>query len=288
MQVLNKLQIKSIELEKKKTFKVLILECKCKKTILGLTLAEWIKFASSHLTSEIIKFDDKSNLLEFVSSYLDDSFDYTIVLLSKTPLITSETLKNIQEYAVMKDISLCKLPLGYVINNKKSSENIDSLYSQNIDEFYIVESKVQLNFALKVLQERINNFHVDNGVDLISPNSVYIEPFVDIASDVVIYPHNTLKGKTVIGKNVILKENNVIDNSKIGDNSCISGSVINNSAVASNVYISSFCEINNSLIGEDTVIEKGASINNYHVDMKSKIKPNTILGDTNDSNSGAR
>ncbi|MGN0960574.1 MAG: hypothetical protein ACI4PF_00070, partial [Christensenellales bacterium] len=185
---------------------------------------------------------------------------------------------------------ICKLPVGYVVNNKYLLENenlnIDSLYSQNLDSFYIVENKKQYNYALEILQDRINTFHIDNGVDIKKPKSVYIEPEVDIASGVIIYPGNSLKGKTIIDKDVILKENNVIENSRVGKNSCISGSVINGSVIASNVYIASFCEINNGLIGNYSSIGSGVKINNYKIEDNSKIKPNTVLGEENDSDCG--
>ena len=292
MEVLNKLQIVSKKIAKNKTFQILILDCKPAKNsfqgkILGLTLTEWIRFESRYIPCVIVPYDEKSNIIEFAKNHIDKSFDYTIVLLSKTPLIQNSTLHNIMDYVEVKECKVCKLPVGYVIDNSDSI-NIDSIYSQNIDDFYLVESKVQYNHAHNILQDRINSFHIDNGVELVSPAKTYIEPFVDIDEGVVIYPNNTLKGKTVIGKNVILKENNVINNSKIGDNSCISSSVINDSVISKNVYISAFCEINNSIIGEDSLIQKGASINNFSVDRASKLAPNSVLGDTNDSNSGIR
>jgi len=272
------------------------LDCVAKKNsyngkILGLTLAEWVKFSCNEIPTEVLKYDEKLSILEFIKVSKIRKLDYIIVLLSKTPLISNQTIRNIIEYVSVKECNLCKLPVGYVIKNdslNRDNIQIDSVYSQDVDDFYLVESKVQYNYAYRVLQDRINNFHLHNNVELISPDKTYIEPFVDIDSNVVIYPNNTLKGSTIIGKNVILKENNVIDNSKIGNNSCLSGSIVNNSVISSNVYISAFCEINSSLIGKDTLIERGVSINNYKVDDNNKIKANTILGETNDSNSRTR
>jgi len=295
MRTVQKLQIVDKKKEQKKSFKVLIVETKVHKNsfngkILGLTLTEWIRFASREYPSQVEKFDEKDNLLTVVREKINKDFDYTIVLMSKTPLITDVTIKNIVEYATFKNVKLCKLPTGYVIENKsfleQESINVDSVYSQNIEEFYIVETKSQFNYAYKVLQDRINSFHIESGVEIIAPDKTYIEPFVDISQGVIIYPNNSLKGTTTIGDSVILKENNVIDNSKIGDNSCISGSVINSSVIASNVYISAFCEIQSSIVGSDSIIDKGASINNYSIDIGSKIKANEVLGERNDNNSG--
>ena len=147
-----------------------------------------------------------------------------------------------------------------------------------MDDFYIVENKKQLDYALEVLQDRINAFHMSNGVEIIKPTNTYIEPEVDIARGTIIYPGNTIKGKTIISNDVILKENNVIDNVSIGCNSCISGSVLTNCTIESNVYISPFCEIKDSKIGKETTICGGCHINNYNVKNNQKLEPNTILG----------
>jgi ADP-glucose pyrophosphorylase len=81
----------------------------------------------------------------------------------------------------------------------------------------------------------------------------------------------------------ILKENNVINNSKIGKNACISGSVVESSIIASNVYVSSFCEIHNGLIGDFSTIGAGSKICNYKIPNNSKIRANSVLGEEDDS-----
>lgn len=296
MKTLERLQILEKKTIKRKSFQVFILESKAPKNsyngkILGLTLAEWVKFATNNIPQKIIKFDDKVSVLEVVKDYISRAFDYTIVLLGKTPLISQDTVMEIMEYCEYKDVQMCKLPVGYVINNKsflnQNNCTIDSVYSQHMEEFYIVETKAQYNHAYEVLRDRINAFHIDNGVEFVSPN-VYIEPFVDIESGVIIYPNNSLKGKTIISSGVILKENNVIEDSKVGQNSCISGSVITSSIIDSNVYVSPHCTINNSMIGSNCTIGSNSSINNYNVNSDTKLAPNSILGDTNDSSSRPR
>lgn len=296
MEVISKLHILNKLDSYKKSFQVIILDCKPNKNsyngkILGLSLTEWIKFSCGDLPIGSFKFDEKKNIIEFIKTIELNKSDYTIILLSKTPLISKQTIDNIMEYVSIKDSNLCKLPVGYVIKNNyldSDNLNIDSIYSQYIEDFYLVETKAQYNYAYSVLRDRINNFHLNNGVEIISPDKTYIEPFVDISDGVIIYPNNSLKGYSQISSNVILKENNVIDNSKIGSNSCLSGSVILNSVISSNVYISAFCEIKDSLIGKDSLISKGVSINKYKIDDNSKIPANTILGETNDSDSGIR
>lgn len=296
MAVQTKLNIKINSEKKKPNFMCLILNTKGTKNsfngkILGLTLAEWIGFSCEDMPYEVLDYDKSESILEFAKKHIDVAFDYTIILLSCTPLITNSTLKEIMEYAEFKNVNLCKLHMGYVVKNeylqKSETLNLDSVYSQNLEDFYVVENKLQYTFAFKVLQERINSFHIANGVDIVNPVTTYIEPFVDIKSGVKIFPNNTLKGKTTIASDVILKENNVIENSKIGKSSCVSNSEINNSIIAENVFVASFSSITDSIIGHDVIIENYCKINKFNINANEYIKANSILGDTNDSNSRA-
>lgn len=293
MKVEERLIILPKKKENKYKFQAIILEESCSKNsyngrILGRKLADWVAFACNDIPVKKLQYDSKTPILEFVKDYIDNSFDYTIILMSKTPLIQNSTIKSIIEYCSVKDCQLCKLPVGYVVDNiliKTQEINIDSVYTQNLDDFYVVDKKPEFVFAEDVWQERINNFHMSNGVEIVKPKSVLIEPEVDIASGVIVSSGNVIKGQTVIGKNTILKENNVIDNCTIGDDCCISGSVINDSTICSTVYISAFCEINNSKIGHDSVIGGSSKINNFTIENGTKLAANTVVGDNNDSDS---
>jgi bifunctional N-acetylglucosamine-1-phosphate-uridyltransferase/glucosamine-1-phosphate-acetyltransferase GlmU-like protein len=297
MKILERIKIIPKRKTQEPKFQVLILKTKPAKNsfngkILGRDLFDWVAFACSGMDISVVEYDGVNNIISFAKKHLNRNYDYTIILLSTTPIISSDTIQNIREYSSIKDISLCKLPVGYVAKNSyimsAIEPQIDSLYSQNLEDFFLVENKKQFSQAEDILQDRINTFHIGNGVDIRKPKSVYIEPEVDIASGVVIFPGNSLKGQTIISYNVILKENNVIENSRIGEDSCISGSVVEESVLSHNVYISSFCHIKNSLIGDNSTIESGSKIYNYNLKSRSKIKCNTILGENGDSCSGAR
>ena len=296
MKVKEKLIVLPKKKDNKYKFQAIILEEKYSKNsyngkILGRTLADWVAFACNDICVKKVQYDGSVGVLEFVKEYIDNSFDYTIVLMSKTPLIQSETINNIIEYCSVKDCELCKLTVGYVIDNiaiMTKKLTVDSLYSQNMEDFYIVEKKSDYVYAEDVWQNRINNFHMSNGVDIVKPKTVLIEPEVDIASGVVIYSGNVIKGQTSIGENSILKENNVIENCTIGADCCISGSIITNSLLQDNVYMSAFSEINQSTIGADSMIGGSSKIGNTTIKKGTKIVPNSIIGDSNDSGSRVR
>ena len=294
MKVLERIQINLKPVKKDATFGVLIFSSPFSKNsyngkLLGLTLSEWVGMACQDMDTRLVEYNGKDNVLQVASSYVNKSLDYTIILLSRTPLITGNTINQIKEFCIYKDINICKLPVGYVIKNSSLNDiantQIDSVYSQNIDDFYIVENKKQMDYALGVLHDRINSFHISNGVEIIKPSSTYIEPQVDIAKGTIIYAGNILKGNTFISENVILKENNVIDNSVIGKDCCISGSVITNCKITSGVFISAFCELIDCRIEENSIIGGGSHITNTKIKSREKIPANSVIGENNDSDS---
>lgn len=295
MKIAEKLLILPKKKENKYKFQAIILEEKPSKNsyngyILGRKLSDWVAYACNSLSVKKLQYDSKTNIVEFVKEHIDNAFDYTILLLSKTPLIQVETISNIIEYCSVKDCELCKLPVGYVVDNiaiRTKDISVDCLYSQNFDDFYIVENKSQYVYAEEVWQNRINNFHITNGVEIVKPKSVLIEPEVDIESGVTIYSGNVLKGQTIIKNGVILKENNVINNSYIDKECCISGSVITSSRLGSNVYISAFCEVDNSSIGDECMLGGSCKILNTIIKGGTKVSPNSVIGVSNDSDSGA-
>ncbi len=67
-----------------------------------------------------------------------------------------------------------------------------------------VNSRYQLALAEHVLLKRIRQRHMDAGVTISMPDTIYIEPEVEIGSDVTIGPHSVLRGQTVIGESSVI------------------------------------------------------------------------------------
>ena len=67
----------------------------------------------------------------------------------------------------------------------------------DFEETLGVNSRVELSQAERIMRERINNKHMNNGVTIIDPLNTYIDSDVEIEKDVLIYPGNVLQGKTV-------------------------------------------------------------------------------------------
>lgn len=79
-----------------------------------------------------------------------------------------------------------------------------------------VNDRAQLELITRVLRNRINTYHMLNGVTIEDSNTTYIHDNVTIGNDTVIKPNTTIKEGTVIGEDCIIgpyvyiSENSVI------------------------------------------------------------------------------
>ena len=148
--------------------------------------------------------------------------------------------------------------------------NVGAHIIEDSIEIHGINNRIQLSFSEKVMRERINKYHMLNGVTMIDPSSTYIEEGVVIGSDTIIYPGTFIEGSTTIGFNCIIRSNSRIIDSKIDDGVLIESSLIEESLVGSrtkigpnahlrpkshigkNVNIGNFVETKNSTIGDDS------------------------------------
>lgn len=84
-----------------------------------------------------------------------------------------------------------------------------------------VNSRVQLAEATQILQERINTFHMNNGVTIMDPRTTWIGPDVTIEQDVELLPMTFLFGKTSIGKGTVVGPNSRLIDTIVGSNCAI-------------------------------------------------------------------
>lgn len=148
------------------------------------------------------------------------------------------------------------------------------------DETRGVNSRAQLAEAEAILRKRINEFHMENGVTLIDPLTTYIGADVVIGNDTIIYPNNTLEGKTVLGKGVLLHPNNRIEDSVIEDEVTIASSVILSSKVGKKTTVGPFAYIRpDSVIGEKVKVGDFVEIKKSTIGNGTKISHLTYIGD---------
>lgn len=243
---------------------VFVLNNANKMKAMGRSLCDWVLKASEKYLSKIIDLNDGRNIIDVIRESLSQVATHSIVLYSSTPLLTPLTIDKIAEYIVMKDVNACKLPVGFAVKNNylKMSNDLqyDSVFAHCYDEFYNVENQMQLNKVSEILRNRIIEKHLNNGVNIVSPQTTTIDADVQICAGVDIFSHNTISGNSNIEKGVVLKENNVILNSQIKEGACIINSRIEDSKIGKNVYIKPYCVIKSSRINNNKIIESYSNI----------------------------
>lgn len=169
--------------------------------------------------------------------------------------------KNAQGEFYLTDIVEILRDEGYKIGGYKMEDPI---------EIHGINSRVQLSFAEEVIRKRINEYHMEQGVTIIDPNSTYIENQVEIGSDTIIYPGAYIEEGSQIGQDCIIRGSSRIVNSKIGNQVEIETSLIEdstvgdgtnigpnahlrpNSQIGKNVRLGNFVEVKNSQLGDGT------------------------------------
>lgn len=214
----------------------------------GKQMKDWVKDCVSHFDCSFVNLEEKDNPLEIIKPYIKDE-DYTIVLFSDTPLLTSTTVLDCLDYATTKQIDFCKFPRGFIVKsqnflNNKIEQTAEPAFI-NKEEFFVVFDSKTLSQAKLQIKNRIIEKHLKNKVIIDDINSTYIDYQVEIAPFVKIASNNVLKGETKIEEDVELKENNVIDNCIIKKGSKIFYSVLNNVEIEENSNIGPFANKSN-------------------------------------------
>lgn len=144
----------------------------------------------------------------------------------------------------------------------------------NIDEVLGVNSRIELANIEKIKQQQIRQKMMENGVTLISPESVYFNFDTKIAQDVIIYPNVFFGSEVVVESGVEIKSFCHIEGTKIQKNAKIGpfARLRPQSEIAENVHIGNFVEIKKSQIA------KNSKINHLSYIGDSEIGENTNIG----------
>ncbi|MBC2201815.1 bifunctional UDP-N-acetylglucosamine diphosphorylase/glucosamine-1-phosphate N-acetyltransferase GlmU [Listeria welshimeri] len=198
-----------------------------------------------------------------------------------------------------------------VIKILKDLDEVVAAYRmESFEESLGVNDRIALAEASKLMQRRINDNHMRNGVTLVNPENTYIDIDVKIGQDTVIEPGVMLRGNTVIGDDCVISSGSEITNSVIGERVHVRNSSIFESKVGDDVQIGpyahlrpesdihnhvkigNYVETKKAIVGEGTKLphfiymgdaEIGKNVNvgcgSIAVNYDGKNKAKTIIGD---------
>lgn len=156
---------------------------------------------------------------------------------------------------------------------RNSGERVGAYKMPDFSESLGVNDRIALAQATKIMQRRINEKHMRNGVSFIDPDTAYIDSEVKIGNDTVIEGNVVIKGNTEIGSDCLITNGSRIVDSKIGNGVTITSSTIEEAEMDDNTDIGP-----NSHLRPQAIIHKGAHIGNFVEVKKAEIGENTKVG----------
>jgi len=164
-----------------------------------------------------------------------------------------------------------------------NSQGLKAISYMTHDHYEVsgINNRYQLSQLEKKARERINRQHMLNGVSMIDPQQVYIDPDVIIESDCLIEPMTIIKGKTMIGKSCVIGPMTQIENCVIGENTLIERSHLCQVTVKNGVKIGPFARLReNTVLEDDTKIGDFVETKKTVVGKGSKVQHLSYLGDS--------
>ena len=255
---------------------------------------------------EIIQSHESSkNDLTLVTTLFDNPTGYGRVLRDdKDKLIgIIEELSATESQKAIKEVNTGI----YAVNNKILFETIDKIEKDPIkEEYYLtdiisllvgkvkmgtytiqdnsivmgVNDLVAIAEAEKYFRNKINRFHMFNGISMINPDTITIGHEVEIGEGVVIYPNTTITGKSKIEENAIIGPNTELHNAQIKKEVHVRHSLIYDSIVEDRTTIGPFAHLrNNAHIGPDNRIGNFVEVKSSKTGKDTKAAHLAYIGD---------
>jgi bifunctional N-acetylglucosamine-1-phosphate-uridyltransferase/glucosamine-1-phosphate-acetyltransferase GlmU-like protein len=211
------------------------------KDICGRTVLDWVKYNVSPWPHKFVDTTIDNDIVTILRDNIADA-KYTVVTYADMPLFSKESIEQAAEYIKAKNIPALALPRGWVLDTEfvrsRDDFNAEHFANVNPDDYAVAFNDIQVAKIRPLMQERINNNHIKNGVDIMSPLNTYIDCNVKI------------------GKNTAVLPGTYISNSTVGEDCQIGpyAHIRPESQIGNGCKIGNFVEIKRSVIGDKTKV----------------------------------
>ena len=151
---------------------------------------------------------------------------------------------------------------------------------KTLSEFKRVNSYGVLASAIDKKRRIINGLHMEAGVRMIDPSSVYIDVDVEIGEGSVIYPSVILEGNCKIGKHTVIGPSSHLTNTLVGDGCTVRQSVAENVKIGDGTTVGPFAYLRaETEIGDNCRIGNFVEIKNSKLGSGVKMAHLAYVGD---------
>lgn len=147
---------------------------------------------------------------------------------------------------------------------REAGQRVASVESRDTGELLGVNSRAQLAEVEKVLLQRLRADWMNRGVRMIQPETIYLEPSVELAPDVTLWPGVILRGQTRLGEGVEVGPYAVLNDTVVE-----AGGKIKSHTVCDEAYVSSGADAGPfARLRPKAHLEEGAHVGNF-VELKN-------------------
>lgn len=162
----------------------------------------------------------------------------------------------------------------------KNNYRICTQVAQDSCEAHGVNSRIQLSKATKIMQERINAYHLSQGVSMLDPSQVWIEPQVTLEQDSYLLPQTHLRGLTYVGEDCVIGPQTTLEDSYVSYGCTIRESCVEKAYLEPEVHCGP-----RAYLRAKTYMEQGSKagscveIKNSRIGKGSKVPHLSYIGD---------
>jgi len=147
-------------------------------------------------------------------------------------------------------------------------------------ELISVRTRLDFANAFACMQERINEFHMSQGVTLLAPGAIYIDADVVIGQDTVIYPGCHLQKGSKVGARCTLLPNCRLNAAELSDDVTVENSVLLQCKVGTGTTVGPFAYLRpDTVIGSHCRIGDFVEVKNSTIGDETKVSHLTYVGD---------
>jgi bifunctional UDP-N-acetylglucosamine pyrophosphorylase/glucosamine-1-phosphate N-acetyltransferase len=144
-----------------------------------------------------------------------------------------------------------------------------------------INDRSQLAAAEWSLRVRLNERHMEAGVTMRDPSTVYLDWTVELAPDVTLEPNVILRGATRVGEGSVIGPGSHLVDSTIGKRVSVWASVVESSTVDDDASVGPFSHLRpGSHVGAGSEVGNFAELKNTSLGRRSKQHHMSYLGDS--------
>ena len=192
-------------------------------------------------------------------------------------LLDAQILKTLEK--IEKSIAKGEYYLtDIVVHALKDQQKVETFEIKDADEIRGINNRVQLAEATQILQKRINQHWMEQGVTFVSPETTFIENTVTLSSDVILHPGVVITGNSKIGSGSEVLAYSVIEESVVGSGARIGpfAHLRPASIVGDEAHVGNFVELKKTTLGKGSKANHLAYLGDAVIGEKANIGAGTI------------